>query len=168
MAEKPIVHLIHKSETNLIPFDVKPYRTVSISWDTPGEVRQSVQQLITFIEAAISPDHNVENPVTRARGRQHLRETATPTEKVLMEEMQGLTARITDLERLSPPVPNLFVQPSNTGGSAREFTPPMGLVAVGFGADPGGHSPENEGQRNFDAERYRPRDMSEGTDDAKS
>jgi len=99
MVEKPIIHLIHKSEKDLIPFDLKPVRTVFISWVSPGEVQRSIRELKAFIEAAISPDHDVENPVTRARGRQHLKETATPTEKMLIEEMQALTARMGDFER---------------------------------------------------------------------
>jgi hypothetical protein len=99
MAEKPIVHLIHKSEAKLIPFDVAPYRTVYVSWETPADVLHSVELLHEHVKAAISPDHDVENPVTKARGRQHLKATATPPEKVLLEEMQVLSARVTELEQ---------------------------------------------------------------------
>jgi hypothetical protein len=69
MAEKPIVHLIHKSEAKLIPFDVAPYRTVYVSWKTPAEVLHSIEKLHEHVQTAISPDHDVENPVTKARGR---------------------------------------------------------------------------------------------------
>lgn len=99
MAEKPIVHLIHKSEAKLIPFDVAPYRTVYVSWETPADVANSIEKLHEQVQAAISPDHDVENPVTKARGRQHLKATASSTEKVLLEDMQGLSDRVAELER---------------------------------------------------------------------
>jgi hypothetical protein len=95
--EKPIIHLVHKSEEKL-PFDVAPFRTIFVSWDTPEDVRISIEQLREHVQAATSEEHEVENPVTRARGRQHLKETATPTEKVLLEEIQNLSARIAELE----------------------------------------------------------------------
>jgi hypothetical protein len=127
MAEKPIIHLIHKSETKLIPFDVAPYRTVFISWDTPEEMHRSIREVKASIEAAISPDHNVENPVTRARGQQRLKETATPTEQVLMEEIQGLSARLADLERRAA------IQSSNAlADAAVRFVGPMQLKVAEF------------------------------------
>jgi hypothetical protein len=99
MAEKPIIHLIHKSELKIIPFDVAPYRTIDVSWDTPAEALRSVERLHEQVQEAISPEHVVENPVTKARGRQHLKATASPAENVLLEELQGLSARVAELER---------------------------------------------------------------------
>jgi hypothetical protein len=53
----------------------------------------------------------VENPVTKARGRQHLKATASSAEKVLLEEMHVLSARVAELE--SRPT---FTYPSGTFG----------------------------------------------------
>jgi hypothetical protein len=96
---KAIIHLIHVSQMKNIPFDVAPFRTVGVSWDTPEEARKSIADLRAQVEAAISPDHIVENPVTRARGQQHVTEAGTPTEKVLLAEVQRLASRVTELER---------------------------------------------------------------------
>jgi hypothetical protein len=82
-----------------LPFDVAPYRTVPVCWDTPEDVKKSVFDLKAQLEAVNLPDYIVENPVTRARGQQHLRETATPTEKLLLEEVQRLSTQMAELER---------------------------------------------------------------------
>jgi hypothetical protein len=100
MEERPIIHMIHKSELLLIPFDVRPFRTVLFSWDSPKELEQSKLDLKSYVRSAISTDHEVDNPVTRARGHQNLTKTATPTETMLFREIDDVKVSLRELQVL--------------------------------------------------------------------
>ena len=49
------------------------------------------------IEAAVRPDHKVDNPVTFARGKVDFAEDATPRERVLQEQIDDLRFRVNSL-----------------------------------------------------------------------
>lgn len=97
MAQKPVIHMQLKSEAP--PFDVNGYRAIRFSVRHPGDLLEAQRELSEQVKSAIAEDHRVENPVTHARGQIRIKEEATPKEKVLIDQLAELSARIGALEK---------------------------------------------------------------------
>lgn len=97
MAQKPIVHM--HLEGQRIPFDVGMFRSIKFSRRTPTDLRKARAALKDAVAAAIADGHKVDNPVTVARGRVQLQESASSAEKVLWSEIQAIKNRFSNLER---------------------------------------------------------------------
>ena len=97
MTQKPIVHVHLEGER--IPFDIGTYRSIKFSLKTPFTLRKARTELEAAIRAATSDGHNVDNPVTVARGKIEFVKSASSTEKVLFSELQTLKDRVSLFER---------------------------------------------------------------------
>ena len=96
MAQKPIIHMQLAEET--IPFDVSLYRAIKYSRTRPRDIRAAQEALKAQVNAATSDGYQIENPVTRTRGVVALEQGATSGEKVLLEQLRSLGARLSALE----------------------------------------------------------------------
>jgi hypothetical protein len=96
MAQKPIIHMQIVGEQ--IPFDVSLYRSIKFSRRKPSDIREARAALKAQVKVAISTEHEVENPVTNARGQIQLGEHATAAQKVLLDQIEALGLRLDNLE----------------------------------------------------------------------
>lgn len=88
-ASKPTIHMIDKSE--VIPFDNSLSRTVKYSLRHPDDLRQAREALVRAVGKVEATDFEVENPVTKARGRYEYQEGATtPVEKQMLEALDKI------------------------------------------------------------------------------
>jgi hypothetical protein len=92
----PIIHMYLQGQT--IPFDVKPYRAIPFKYDNPADLVKARDDLLAVVGEVIKPDFEVENPVTRARGKEKLEEKATEAQRMLIGELQELRRRIEEVE----------------------------------------------------------------------
>lgn len=97
MAQKPIIHMHLEGER--IPFDVGMFRSIKFSRRTPGDLRKARTALESVVQVTISADHQIDNPVTMARGKIELQQSASSAEAVLLNEIQTLKNRFANLER---------------------------------------------------------------------
>ena len=91
MAQKPIIHMHETGQK--IPFDVSLYRSIQFSRLRPKDIRAAQIALVQAIDHALAPDHQVENPVTNVRGRIELEQTATPEQKIVLEQLRAIEMR---------------------------------------------------------------------------
>lgn len=96
MAEKPIIHM--QLVGDKIPFDVSLYRAIKFSLSHPKDLRDARQALSEAVQATIDAKAEIENPVTRARGQIKVRESASPENKVLIDQIEALQQRMSLLE----------------------------------------------------------------------
>lgn len=96
MAEKPIIHMQRVGED--IPFDVSIYRAIKFSLDEFEQLETAKGHLERMLADVLRTDHKVDNPVTEARGRVKLKETATGTERIVLDDIARLQSRIDVLE----------------------------------------------------------------------
>lgn len=96
MAQKPIIHMHQAGEK--IPFDVSLYRSIKFSRARPRDIRAARTDLQRAVQAALSSDHTVENPVTNARGRVILEQHATPEQRILFAQMRAMEDRLVRIE----------------------------------------------------------------------
>lgn len=89
MTSKATIHMIEKGE--IIPFDTSLSRTVKYSiWD-PEHLARARTELSKAVTAVESPEFEVDNPVTRARGRHAAQEgPTTSVEKQMLEALDRL------------------------------------------------------------------------------
>jgi signal transduction histidine kinase len=99
MIERPIIHMVD-AQTE-IPFDVRPFRAIQFDLKTFRGVEVAKEDLRTQSLRATSPDHRVENPITRARGNLELRQSASPKEKLVLDTLDDLSGRLERLEKRS-------------------------------------------------------------------
>src|SRR5262245_35015983 len=76
MAEEPIIHM--QLATEKPPFDVSLYRAIMFSLLKPSDHDEARAELKRAVEAVLAEGYEAENPVTNARGRLRLRESASP------------------------------------------------------------------------------------------
>jgi hypothetical protein len=95
MVGLPTIHMIVKGPK--IPFDVAPHRAIVFALAHYRDLMQARIDLRAAIEEAIKPDFKVENPITHARGRLKLNEHADPQMKVVMEAMQALETKVSEI-----------------------------------------------------------------------
>lgn len=94
---KPIIHMFEDGTD--IPFDVKPHRAISYSISHPSDLEAAKAVLTANVNEALKPGFQPDNPVTRARGVQQIKEHATPADQLLLDELIALKARINMLEQ---------------------------------------------------------------------
>ena len=109
MKRLPTIHMY--SEGQKIPFDVQPYRAIPFKYMEPDDLDAARASLKSAVEEVIKPDFVVDNPVTQARGVEKLKETATPNEQLLFNQMRALEQRVSVLlpaiqSSLHRPVPD--------------------------------------------------------------
>jgi hypothetical protein len=100
MAQKPIIHMQLAHEN--IPFDVSLYRAVKFSREKFRDLETAKSELEKAVQAVLTEGYQVENPVTRTRGRIKLEEHATPDQRVILEELTALKSRVDQLGKSSP------------------------------------------------------------------
>ncbi len=109
LVQKPIVHM-HLSGQN-IPFDISLFRSIKFDISQPRHLRTARSQLTNHLKEVLATDYQVENPVTRARGRVQFEATATPFEKSMQESLFQLSTRIKSLEARPPTLDTHQVTP---------------------------------------------------------
>lgn len=97
--QKPIIHMHLEGER--IPFDIASFRSIKFDRKRPRDLRAARELLKASVTAALDEGHEVDNPVTFARGRVEFDKTATPAEKVVQEQLEAIAHRIETLERPS-------------------------------------------------------------------
>jgi hypothetical protein len=99
MKRLPTIHMFLEGES--IPFDVKPDRAISFKYDEPSDLKAAQVLLRAAVEEVMKPNFVVDNPVTRARGLEKLEETATPEQRVFLEQLQQMGRRLDSIESRS-------------------------------------------------------------------
>jgi hypothetical protein len=92
MVGKPIVHM--QQDTENIPFDVSLYSAVKYSMETVENIDRAIAELDRHVQAAIDPDHKIDNPVTRVLGQAKFNQEALPEFELLQAEIESLRAAI--------------------------------------------------------------------------
>lgn len=100
--QKPIIHMHLEGER--IPFDIASFRSIKFERKRPKDLKAARELLKASVTAALSEGHEVDNPVTFARGRVEFDKTATPAQRVVQEQLEAMTARLEALER--PVIPS--------------------------------------------------------------
>jgi hypothetical protein len=98
MAQKPVIHMQLAEDD--IPFDVSLYRAIKFSRRTPLDLRKARDELGIVVKSVLADDYEVDNPVTRARGKIELEARATPNEKVLIDQLSDIERRLEEVERV--------------------------------------------------------------------
>lgn len=96
MIAKPIIHM--QLEEQRIPFDLSLYKTVPFSFVNPSAYSVAQAMLKAQISEATADGYTPDNPVTRALGQQHLKQTTSPDLKVISDTLQSLGSRLAMLE----------------------------------------------------------------------
>jgi hypothetical protein len=117
MRQAPIVHMYRTGDP--IPFDVAPHRAIPFAYAHPDDLVNAQLLLKAAVEEVLKPDFKVDNPVTRARGVFALEQGATSGERVLLDEVRSMQARLVSLERernvhVHTPSPDLTLPPGST------------------------------------------------------
>jgi hypothetical protein len=102
MHQRPIIHMHEAGEK--IPFDISIYRSIKFSRKRPSDIRAARRDLSEAVKAVLEDDYQVENPVTKVRGRIKLEEHATPEVKVLLDDVAALRSRVANLEERGEPL----------------------------------------------------------------
>lgn len=97
--QKPIIHMHLEGER--IPFDIASFRSIKFERKRPRDLRAARDALKASIAAALDDAHEVDNPVTFARGRIEFDKTATPAQRVVQEQLEAMMDRLDALERPS-------------------------------------------------------------------
>ena len=125
MAERPIIHMI--DDRTPIPFDVKPFRTVVFSIENFEDVEAAKSALRRYLQEASKQDHEIDNPVTRARGRKNVQSSTLPEHQVIWQEIERLS-------RLIDEKPTPIAGSDGEIMDANEITSPT-IDSVYFGRD---------------------------------
>ena len=94
---KPTIHMI--DTTTQIPFDVAPYRTIEYDLTDYSSIQDTRSQLRKFIKDIRTPNHKVDNPVTRSIGIQEVKRTASSNETAIFEILESLQMQLSRLQR---------------------------------------------------------------------
>jgi len=97
MAQKPVIHM--QLSDDEIPFDLSLYRAIKFSRRRPTDIKKAKEELADAVKSVLAEDYEVDNPVTRVRGKIELEASATAPEKVIITQLTSLEARLSDLER---------------------------------------------------------------------
>jgi hypothetical protein len=90
------IHMILKDQT--LPFDIALDRAVQYSVTEHEHLKTAQSDLKRVVEEVLKPEFVVDNPVTRAIGREEFHQHATPEMKVLFGEVEALRGRLERLE----------------------------------------------------------------------
>ena len=91
---------MHKAG-ELIPFDISTFLSMEYSIQQHSDMVAAGANLKTHIDNVLAPDHQMENPVTQAQGRANFEVTASAPDKLLLAQLEALTARVNGIERRS-------------------------------------------------------------------
>lgn len=97
--QKPIIHMHLEGQS--IPFDISAFRSIKFSRRRPSDIKLACVSLAEFVKDALSEDHEVDNPVTFSRGKVEFEKTATPSERIMQEQMEDVLGRLSAMERTS-------------------------------------------------------------------
>lgn len=100
MIEKPIIHMF--KEGTEIPFDVKLFRAIPFSYDSPLALKSARTALCSAARTVMDHDHKPDNPIIRARGVVQLEASATPALQLLHQELGSLSSRVSEMEKSLP------------------------------------------------------------------
>lgn len=94
--QKPIIHMHLNGQK--IPFDIAAFRSIPFEKKRPSDFRKARELLLSAVQVAIDPDHEIDNPVTFSRGKIQVSENATPAERVYLEQLELINTRLETLE----------------------------------------------------------------------
>jgi hypothetical protein len=75
------------------------YRAVKFSLAKHRDIDAAKSDLEKAVQAVLTEGYQVENPITRARGRIKLEEHATPDQRVILDEVAALRSRVDQLSK---------------------------------------------------------------------
>ncbi len=101
MLQKPIIHMHRVEDT--IPFDVSLYRSIGFSLRRHVDLIDAREALKHAVTSVLSEDYEVDNPITKVKGRIQLAERATPEERVLIDQLSAIERRLISLEDRNAP-----------------------------------------------------------------
>jgi hypothetical protein len=96
MAQKPIIHM--QLSTEKPPFDLSLYRAIKFSRAKYRDLGHAQAELRRAIQSVLEKDYEIDNPVTSARGRVKLNESATSEQKIFIDQFDALGERLEMLE----------------------------------------------------------------------
>ncbi|ARQ13126.1 hypothetical protein NXC12_PD00013 (plasmid) [Rhizobium etli] len=96
VVNKPIIHMVRANDP--IPFDIKLFRHIPFSVATPQALESAKAALKEALDATFAEDFKVDNPVTRTRGVVKFEESATPHEKLILDRLETMDGRLSNLE----------------------------------------------------------------------
>jgi hypothetical protein len=96
--QKPIIHM--HLEGQRIPFDIASFRSIKFSRRRPSDIRAARETLKVVVAAVLAEGYEVDNPVTFSRGKIEFEKTATPSDKVVVGELDSIQRRISTIEKL--------------------------------------------------------------------
>ena len=99
MVQKPIIHM-HEQGTK-IPFDVSLFRSFKYSRSTPRELADACKGLEEAVRVVVSPSYEVENPVTRTLGMREFKQHASPSDKIIANELETLKAQMREYQEIA-------------------------------------------------------------------
>lgn len=97
--QKPIIHMHLEGQS--IPFDISAFRSIKFARRRPSDIKLACASLTEFVRDALSEDHEVDNPVTFSRGKVEFEKTATPSERIIQEQMEDVLGRLSAIEKSS-------------------------------------------------------------------
>lgn len=141
MVGKPTIHMIKKGE--VIPFDIKDYRAIQYSIHHYSDLENAKSELAGQVEATEKHDHEISNPITKAKGYRSLSVSSDSKDQLIADLIAGvsrLDARIGQLEHTtlrSTPLPAHLVPPVGPW-----YTPLGNAIAGKFGTVLTGYPPD--------------------------
>ncbi|PUB81854.1 MAG: hypothetical protein DBP02_16685 [gamma proteobacterium symbiont of Ctena orbiculata] len=101
---KPTIHMIAEDEEP--PFDVIDQRIIKYNLSNPKFHQKAKEDLEQKIKATLEKDYQVQNPVTRARGYESLKNTGDPKDALIAHLMD----RVTKLENEQKQINNDLIR----------------------------------------------------------
>jgi hypothetical protein len=102
MTGKAVVHVHRAGEA--IPFDISTFLSMEYSVVQHSEMVAARENLKALVDNVLAPGHKMENPVTQAQGRAQFEVTATAPDRVLLSQIEALSARLSVVEHADPDV----------------------------------------------------------------
>jgi hypothetical protein len=138
MAERPVIQMITEGEK--IPFDLQDYRTVRYSRETVTGIEKAKDDLFKHLTEILTPGYKISNPVTVARGRQHLKETADSSGQLMGNLLEANRLFAQKLDALDERLEGVeFMTTVQSGAAGVE--PPSRVLARLAGVNPYGVVP---------------------------
>jgi hypothetical protein len=98
--QKPTIHM--HLEGQKIPFDISSFRSIEFSRKRPKDLGAARETLTEFVRTATAEDYVVDNPVTFSRGKVEFDKTATPSEKIIQDQLSDISRRLGAIEDARP------------------------------------------------------------------
>ncbi|MER9524859.1 hypothetical protein NKI96_14915 [Mesorhizobium sp. M0292] len=94
--QKPTIHM--HLEGQKIPFDISSFRSIEFSRKWPKDLEAARKTLTEFVKTAVADEYVVDNPVTFSRGKVEFAKTATPSEKIMQDQLSDILRRLGTIE----------------------------------------------------------------------